>query len=136
MLQQNPTNRPTTDKLLKSSLILKKSQELNLSFDEDIHSSLLQTIRIPRKLHYLTDRLPKSNYESTIKYENGMFGPSKRMETENREKKLGKGSLPKLDNIIRYHEDLIKRKDSYGKIRNRNNSLEVVAKNHLLNPKG
>ena len=26
MLQQNPTSRPTTDKLLKSSLILKKSQ--------------------------------------------------------------------------------------------------------------
>lgn len=72
MLQQNPTSRPTTDKLLKSSLILKKSQELNLPFDEDIHSSLLQTIRIPRKLHYLTDRLPKSNYES-INHGNGIF---------------------------------------------------------------
>lgn len=64
MLQKNPTNRPSTDKLLKSSLLLKKARELSLPFDDEIHSALLQTIRIPKKLHSLTDRLPKSKYES------------------------------------------------------------------------
>ena len=30
MLQQNPSNRPSTDKLLKSSLLLRKSSELGI----------------------------------------------------------------------------------------------------------
>ena len=31
---------------------------------EGLKSELLKTIRVPRKLHYLTDRLPKPNYEN------------------------------------------------------------------------
>jgi len=30
--------------------------------DEELNNMLLNTIRIPRNLHYLTDRLPKPNY--------------------------------------------------------------------------
>jgi len=30
--------------------------------DETVNNSLLNTIKIPRNLHYLTDRLPKPNY--------------------------------------------------------------------------
>lgn len=30
MLQQNPVNRPSCDKLLKSALLIKKSKELNI----------------------------------------------------------------------------------------------------------
>ena len=30
MLQQNPANRPSTEKLLKSSLFLRKSSDLNI----------------------------------------------------------------------------------------------------------
>lgn len=36
-----------------------------LSFNEsDLKAELLKTIKIPKKLHYLTDRLPKPNYET------------------------------------------------------------------------
>lgn len=83
MLQQNPSNRPSTDKLLKSSLLLKKAAELNLEKIDEIDSKLLQTIRIPKKIHYLTDRLPKSNYDS-IKSEGGIL--YHRLSTEKPEK--------------------------------------------------
>ena len=86
MLQQNPANRPSTDKLLKSSLLLKKASELNIEEDGSGNSNLLRTIRIPNKLHYLTDRLPKSNYES-IKSVDGIFPLNQRLATEKREGK-------------------------------------------------
>lgn len=72
MLQQNPANRPSCDKLLKSALLIKKSKELDIEFSGEINSELLKTIRIPKKLHYLTDCLPKPNYES-IKSSEGVF---------------------------------------------------------------
>lgn len=31
---------------------------------DETKSELLKTIRIPKKLHYLTDRLPKPNYDN------------------------------------------------------------------------
>lgn len=34
------------------------------STDIELKPELLKTIRIPKKLHYLTDRLPKPNYET------------------------------------------------------------------------
>lgn len=32
--------------------------------DSNLKPELLKTIKIPKKLHYLTDRLPKPNYET------------------------------------------------------------------------
>lgn len=64
MLQVNPSVRPSADKLLQSSTMLKKSEELSLDASETATSisQLLRTIRMPKNLHYLTDRLPKANY--------------------------------------------------------------------------
>lgn len=64
MLQVNPVMRPSSDKLLQSSVVLKKGEELNIDASETATSisQLLRTIRMPKNLHYLTDRLPKPNY--------------------------------------------------------------------------
>ena len=65
MLQQKAKNRPSAEKLFSSPIIEKKIEELNLEAEKMNNSEqqkLLKTIRIPKKLHYLTDRLPKSNY--------------------------------------------------------------------------
>jgi NIMA (never in mitosis gene a)-related kinase len=64
MLQVNPMMRPSSDKLLQSSIVLKKGEELNIGASETASSisQLLRTIRMPKNLHYLTDRLPKPNY--------------------------------------------------------------------------
>lgn len=63
MLQLKPKSRPNCDKILKYPIIVRKITELGL---EEVSSAnqkeLLSTIKMPRKLQYLTDRLPKSNY--------------------------------------------------------------------------
>ena len=71
MLQLKPKNRPTSDKLLKHPALLKKVMELKLGDAKGDYSNqneLLSTIRMPRKLQYLTDRLPKSNYSLNLSY--------------------------------------------------------------------
>lgn len=64
MLQVNPVMRPSSDKILQSSVVVKKGEELNIDASETASSisQLLRTIRMPKNLHYLTDRLPKPNY--------------------------------------------------------------------------
>lgn len=44
--------------------VLKRINEsLLMEVDENNSINLLNTIKIPKNLHYLTDRLPKPNYE-------------------------------------------------------------------------
>ena len=56
---------------------------------------MLKTIRIPRKLHYLTDRLPKPNYENLSDPGLSLGDPPQILYP-----KGGKGSLPKLSQIL------------------------------------
>jgi len=48
------------------SIIKKKMSELfpDTDFDSEPQLNLLSTIRVPKNLLYLTDRLPKPNYKS------------------------------------------------------------------------
>ena len=66
MLQVNPANRPDAGQLLAS--IRGRAQELGIDIDHEApqQNELLQTIRANKNLHYLTDRLPKSNYKNGI----------------------------------------------------------------------
>lgn len=109
MLQLKPKSRPSTEKILKSALIQKKIEELTLevgSPSEEVKEQLLRTIRIPKNLHYLTDKLPKPNYgnESDVQ-SNYTMGNSpvhhrpKRNTTNNRSN--SKSSLPKLSQVLR-----------------------------------
>ena len=62
LLTVNPSKRPSWDDLLKMSCVSKKISKL---FPEEIpnyQSILLSTIRCPKNLMYLTDRLPDSCY--------------------------------------------------------------------------
>lgn len=69
MLQVNPGNRPDAAQLLSS--IRSKAEELGIDIDTEAPPSneLLKTIRAHKNLHYLTDRLPKSNYNNGHEYE-------------------------------------------------------------------
>lgn len=63
LLQVTANSRPSASKLLSSSIFQRKMDELALDPDDAEESQqLLKTIRIPKNLHYLTDRLPKPNY--------------------------------------------------------------------------
>ena len=74
--------------------IIKKRIDKIFPTDEfyDSHSSLLNTIRVPKNLLYLTDRLPKPSYES----------PKKRIDEEEKIRRkthdAGQSMLPDIKN--------------------------------------
>jgi hypothetical protein len=75
-------------------VIRKKTEKLFPEDDPwDSQSTLLNTIRVPKNLLYLTDRLPKPNYDSETK---------KRMEEEERIRRKthdsGQQMLPDIKN--------------------------------------
>ena len=64
MLQVKPNQRPTCDKLQSLPLLQKRMNgELLLENSEEVNPQLLNTIIVPQNLHYLTDKLPTSNYD-------------------------------------------------------------------------
>lgn len=66
LLQVQPENRPNCDQILKHPYIIKRTDMLK-SFQDDVQNenqNLLQTIRIPKNLLVLTERLPQPNYKT------------------------------------------------------------------------
>lgn len=66
MVQVAPHMRPSCEKILDMPIVKKKIEKLFPSdFDDfDQQTNLLSTIRVPKNLLYLTDRLPKPMYDS------------------------------------------------------------------------
>ena len=66
LVQVAPHMRPSCEKILELPIVKKKIEKL---FPEDFENidpqmALLSTIRVPKNLLYLTDRLPKPAYDS------------------------------------------------------------------------
>jgi len=59
----NPNYRPDCDSLLSNSLILKR-MDFNKNIDYGCNSQLLNTIKLPRNMNEISQKLPK-----TKKYE-------------------------------------------------------------------
>jgi hypothetical protein len=51
------------DQILRNPLVQKRLDFFKANGDENYENSLLQTIRVPKNLLFLTDRLPQANYE-------------------------------------------------------------------------
>ena len=62
-LKVNPQLRPNCDKILMAPPIQRRMDEKIQEADDEEALELLQTIKLPSNLHYLTDKLPKSNYQ-------------------------------------------------------------------------
>jgi hypothetical protein len=58
----------------------------------------MKTIRLPKKLHYLTDRLPKPNYDNLS--ENNKGSSMKNSPSITKDRNLSKGSLPRINHIL------------------------------------
>ena len=75
MLQVTPANRPTTKQLIHMPVFIAKYNEIRESKAKDFDDEeqieggldLLGTIRVPKNLRLLTERLPKSNFEKAEK---------------------------------------------------------------------
>jgi hypothetical protein len=59
------------DQILQNSIIIQRLDQISKHADGDISNDniLLQTIKIPKNLLFLSDRLPRSNYEKQLAYE-------------------------------------------------------------------
>lgn len=76
LLQVSPKKRPNASEILSNSIVVKKIKELFLDNDEEaetetdtLKNSLLKTIYFPKNgqdILYLTDKLPKPNYEKVL----------------------------------------------------------------------
>ena len=67
LIQVNPEKRPSCEEILKNEIIIKKIEYFksvnNNNFDEnDEEQILLKTINIPKYLTFLSNQLPKPNY--------------------------------------------------------------------------
>jgi NIMA (never in mitosis gene a)-related kinase len=100
MLQQKPKSRPSAEKILSSALIQKKVEELHLESikADETNQELMKTIRLPKKLHYLTDRLPKPNYDNLSEGDKG--SSMKNSPSISKDRNLSKGSLPRINHIL------------------------------------
>ena len=71
LLQVNSDNRPSCDRILKNVIVKKRIEYFN-SFDYNDNEDnddqlLLRTIKIPKNLLFLSDKLPKPNYDKHMK---------------------------------------------------------------------
>ena len=69
LIQVNTDSRPSCDEILKNPIIQKRIEYFK-SFTGELESedkALLQTIRIPKNLLFLSDKLPKPNYSKHIR---------------------------------------------------------------------
>ncbi len=69
LLQVSPMNRPSCSGILQSQIVRRRIELLfpDKNCFDDSPNKLLQTIRIPRDLLYLTDKLPKPCYDDSNK---------------------------------------------------------------------
>lgn len=77
LLQVDPKNRPTTKQIIHMPVFVAKYNEIRENKAKDFEEEdlmnggdmLLGTIKVPKNLRLLSERLPKSNYERKAKKE-------------------------------------------------------------------
>ena len=72
LLQVNPNSRPSCEQILNHPIVQKRIEYFK-SFtndDDNEDKSLLKTIKMPKNLLFLSDKLPKPNYEKQLKSTN------------------------------------------------------------------
>ncbi|CAI2386437.1 unnamed protein product [Moneuplotes crassus] len=92
MLKVSPSKRPSCNQILNTSII---SSRLDTLFPNEVNDNedvLLQTIYIPKKLSFLTERLPKPTYEDNGETDDESSGSKDRKIDDN-----GQSSLPNID---------------------------------------
>ena len=76
LLQVNPKLRPNCDQILNHPILLKRIEyfkaitgEQDNNINSNKNKGLLKTIHMPKNLVFLADKLPKPNYDNSIKEE-------------------------------------------------------------------
>ena len=72
LLQVNPSSRPSCEQILNHPAVIKRIEYFKSFAGEDEHEDkfLLKTIHMPKNLLFLSDKLPKPNYDKQFKTTN------------------------------------------------------------------
>ena len=94
LLHVNPKLRPNCDQILDHPIIQKRigyfdslsKDKDNININEPSNKALLKTIHMPKNIIFLSDKLPKPNYEKTVKNnEKGELSPKNYRNYQNNE---------------------------------------------------
>ena len=70
LFKLSPKDRPSCSEILRNPIVVKRMEFLKSGADNDVdivnmdEAALLRTIRIPKNIIFLSNKLPKANYES------------------------------------------------------------------------
>ena len=131
LIQVNSDLRPSCDDILKNKIIQKRIEYFK-SFtgeQENEEKALLQTIRMPKNLLFLSDKLPKPNYSKNIQNNNSLDKLNS-INYRSYSKKTNINSNKEQTNNI---QSLPKVKISEPKIINKNLKLDINANNNKNN---
>ncbi|CDW72959.1 protein kinase domain containing protein [Stylonychia lemnae] len=129
LLQVNPQNRPDSQKITQLSVFSKKFNEFFPDIAEQDKSELLKTIRIPKNIMYLSNRLPLANYNSNIKRHQQISKMYKSTQQRSSIRSINKDNSitieqqdVKLPNLESNMKSIVNKKASYEDILTRQNS--------------
>ena len=128
LLKVNAGERPSCNQILKHPIVKKRLEYFQAqngieNFEEGIdESELLKTIRIPKNILFLTDRLPGANYEPNGKNKKEMNNSKKNTFPNNNLPDIKKKIIDGIEN---------NKKNEEGEKKNDNHSLEKDKKKNI-----
>lgn len=124
--------------MLRNSIIQKRLDFFKANGEENSEASLLQTIRVPKNLLFLTDRLPQANYEKippkkNLSFQNNSL-PDVKIPPSSKQKKIKRGASPV------HEEDRKPERENSPKSRNvvslpsnKNDEIEILKRKLRIN---
>ena len=137
LFKLNPKDRPSCNEILRNPIVVKRMEFLKSGADNDLdianmdEAALLRTIRIPKNIIFLSNKLPKANYES---------GSDPNISTAENTKDVknnysnGNIVLPTLNNKVNYRyasSESLDENNNTNEIKKKN--LNVITENNCNN---
>ena len=160
LLQVNPSSRPNCEQILNHPIVMKRIEYFKSFAGEDDNEDkcLLKTIHMPKNLLFLSDKLPKPNYDKQFKSTNEIedvgnnyrsFNKANNMsdissngsnqkEIENLKNSLNikrPGKLAPLNNIPEEKEKEKTKSENLPSLMNKENSKQSLVPSNLINNK-
>ena len=136
LLQVNPEFRPSCEQILKSNFVNKRVEFFkSFNHDDEFEDKvLLQTIKVPKNLVFLGDKLPPKNYEVKDEKKYRSFQNKNDLDCEGDGSDKNLNNIEEEDNNKKYNTSIRKNDENKNIIvsyNNRNNNSDNI--NNIIN---
>jgi NIMA (never in mitosis gene a)-related kinase len=138
LFKLNPKDRPSCGDILKNPIVVKRMEFLKSGADNDIdianmdEAALLRTIRIPKNIIFLSNKLPKANYESSSDPNISTAENTKDVKNNSSNNNI---VLPTLNNKINYRYVNSESAEENNTNEMKKKNLNVITENEIPNNK-